>query len=140
MPRYHPQDATLGRATWSVGHYGEVFGVTAPEAYVPRMVDRGYTLEEDHGSFLGSGWEEEAPEADLFQEPHGSLDNYPVPLISQEQAYANHGMQVNQVTASVDDTGTAASLPPGEARWGPHGGSQERGTSPCRAKLGNARS
>nr|XP_045087673.1 uncharacterized protein LOC109732065 [Aegilops tauschii subsp. strangulata] len=26
MPRYHPQDATLGRATWSVGHYGEVFG------------------------------------------------------------------------------------------------------------------
>ena len=37
--RLHPQDAALGRATWSVGHYGEVFGVTAPEAYVPRMMD-----------------------------------------------------------------------------------------------------
>ena len=43
MPLYHPQDATLGRATWSVGHYGEVFGVTAPEAYVPGMTDQEYT-------------------------------------------------------------------------------------------------
>ena len=42
MPRYHPQDATLGRATWSVGHYGDVFGVTTPEAYVPRMMDQEY--------------------------------------------------------------------------------------------------
>ena len=45
--RYHPQDAAQGRATWSVGHYGEVFGVTAPEAYVPRMMDQGYTPEDD---------------------------------------------------------------------------------------------
>ena len=42
MSRYHPQDATLGRGTWSVAHYGEVFGVTAPEAYVPRMMDQDY--------------------------------------------------------------------------------------------------
>ena len=47
-------------------HHGEAFGVVAPEAYVPNMVDRGYTLEEDHGSFLGSGWEEEAPEVEIF--------------------------------------------------------------------------
>ena len=53
--RYHPQDAALGRATWSAGHYGEVFGVTAPEAYVPRMMDQEYTPEGDPGS-----WEEQA--------------------------------------------------------------------------------
>ena len=53
MPRYHPQDATLGRATWSVGHHDELFGVTAPEAYVPRMMDQEYALEDDPGSFIG---------------------------------------------------------------------------------------
>ena len=26
---YHPQDGALGQATWSVGHYGEVFEVAA---------------------------------------------------------------------------------------------------------------
>ena len=51
MPRYHPEDAALGRATWSVGHYGEVFGVTAPEAYVPRMMDQEYAPEDNPGSF-----------------------------------------------------------------------------------------
>ena len=56
MPRYHPQDAALGRATWSVGHYGEVFGVTAPEAYVPRMMDQGYAPEDDLGPFTGEDW------------------------------------------------------------------------------------
>ena len=30
MPYCHPQDAIMGGATWSVGHHGEVFGVTAP--------------------------------------------------------------------------------------------------------------
>ena len=53
MPCYHPQDAALGRATWSVEHYGEVFGVTAPEAYVPRMMDQEYTPEDDPGTLLG---------------------------------------------------------------------------------------
>lgn len=45
----------------------EAFGVVVPEAYMPQMVDRGYTLEKDHSSFLGSGLEEEAPEAELFK-------------------------------------------------------------------------
>ena len=58
MPCYHPQDATLGRATWSVGHHGEVFGVTAPEAYVPRMMDQEYAPEDDPGSFIGEDWGE----------------------------------------------------------------------------------
>ena len=47
MPYYHPQDAIMGGATWSMGHHGEVFGVTAPEAYVPRMMDQEYTPEDD---------------------------------------------------------------------------------------------
>ena len=94
--RYHPQDAALGRATWSVGHYGEVFGVTAPEAYVSRMMNQEYTPEDDLGSFLGPCWEEEALGAEAFQEPlespaNRAVDNrYMVPLIPNEQAYANH--------------------------------------------------
>ena len=58
-----------------MGHYGEVFEVVALEAYVPRMVEREYALEDDPGSFLGPGWEEETPEAEPFQEPQGSLTN-----------------------------------------------------------------
>ena len=69
---YHPQDGALGQATWSMRHYGEVFEAVTSEAYVPRMVDREYALEDDPGSFLGSGWEEETPEAEPFQEPQGS--------------------------------------------------------------------
>ena len=49
-----------GRATWSVGHFGEVFGAAASEAYVPRMMDQEYTPEDDPSSFLVPGWEEEA--------------------------------------------------------------------------------
>ena len=83
----------LGRATWSVGHNGEVFEAAASEAYVPRMVDQEYALEDDRGSFLELGWEEEALEAEAFQEPpehtvsltnHASDDSYRVPLNSQE--------------------------------------------------------
>ena len=90
MPCYHPQDAALGRATWSVGHYGEVFGVTAPEAYVPRMMDQEYAPEDDPGSFLKEDWEEAMLEVEAFQEPtenrndRASSNNYRVPLISQE--------------------------------------------------------
>ena len=39
MPPYHPQSGTLGRAMWSAGHFSEVSGATAPEAYVPCMMD-----------------------------------------------------------------------------------------------------
>lgn len=87
MQPYHPRGGTLGRATWSVGHYGEVFEAAAPEAYLPRMVDQEYMLEDDPGSFLELGWEEEALEAGTFREPSGSLTNrtgdndYKVPLI-----------------------------------------------------------
>ena len=88
MPRYHPQDAALGRATWSVGHYGEVFGVTAPEAYVPRMTDQEYTPEDDPRSFVGVDWEEGTLGVEAFQEltenrnHHASNNNYRVPLTS----------------------------------------------------------
>ena len=106
LPPHHPQDGASSRTAWRAEHYGEAFGVVTPGAYVPHMVDREYALEDDHDSFLGPGWEEEAPEAELFQEPHGSLGscasggNYRVSLIPQEQAYANHGSQEVQVTAA----------------------------------------
>ena len=70
-----------------MGHYNEALGAMAPEAYVPHMVDQGRALEEDHGTFLGPGWGEETPEAELFREPQEGLDdraggsNYRVPLI-----------------------------------------------------------
>ena len=73
MPPYHPQGGALGRATWSMGYYGEVFEAAASEAYVPRMVDQEYMLEDDPGSFLEPGWEEEVLEAGTFREPSGSL-------------------------------------------------------------------
>ena len=109
--------------------------MAAPEAYVPHMVDRGYALQEDHDSFLGPGWKEEAPEAELFQQPHGSLDsrvgggNYQVPLIPQEQAYANHGSQEVQVTVADGGPSSAASLPPVGAHWGLQERGREQGPS-----------
>ena len=54
-PPYRPQDGASNRTAWRMGHYGEAFGAVTPEAYVPHMVDREYTLEEDHNSFLGPG-------------------------------------------------------------------------------------
>ena len=116
--------------------------MAAPEAYVPRMVDQGYNLEEDHGSFLGPGWEEEATEAELFQEPHGSLDsragggNYRVPLIPQEQAYANHGSQEVQVTVADGCPIAATSLPSGGGHWGQQERGREPGSSPRHAEQG----
>ena len=65
-PPYHPQDGPSSQTAWSVGHYTEAFGAATPEPYVPHMVDQEYALEEDHGSFLGPGWEEETPEAEPF--------------------------------------------------------------------------
>ena len=88
VPPYHPQGGALGQAMWSVGHFGEVFGAMALEAYVPRVMDQEYAPEDDPSSFLESGWEEETLEAEAFQEPPGSLadhtgdNSYRVPLIS----------------------------------------------------------
>ena len=129
----------MGGETWSVGHHGEVFGVTAPEAYVPRMVDQGYAPEDDIGSFIGEDWGEGALGVKAFQEPvenHNNRagdGNYKVPLTSQEQAYANHGLQMNQVAASIGDPVTVTPVSTRETRWGPPGGSQEQGPSPRRA-------
>ena len=77
----------MGRATWSVGHHGEVFGVTAPEAYVPCMMDQGYAPEDDIDSFIGENWGEGALGVEAFQEPPGNHHDrvcnghYRVPLI-----------------------------------------------------------
>ena len=49
-----------------MGHFGEVFEATASEAYVPRMVDQEYPMEDDPGSFVKPGWEEETPEVEPF--------------------------------------------------------------------------
>ena len=141
----HPHDGMTGRATWIMGHFGEVFGAAASEAYVPRMMDQEYTPEDDPGSFLGPGWDEEALGAEAFPEPPESptnraVDNrYMVPLIPQGQAYANHESQVNQVTAPGDGSGTAMSTPSGEAHWGLRGRSQEQGPSLRRTEQGVTR-
>ena len=90
MPYSHPQDAVMGGATWSMGHHGEVFGVTAPEAYVPHMMDQGYRPEDDIGSFVGEDLGEGALGVEAFQEPTENDNdrtdngNYMAPLISQE--------------------------------------------------------
>ena len=95
-----------------------MFGVTAPEAYVPRMMVQEYTPKDDPGSFLGPGWEEEALGAEAFQEPpeitvNCAVDNrYRVPLLPQEQAYANHESQGDQVTTAAGGPSSATSLPP----------------------------
>ena len=128
-----------------MGHYSEAHGAVAPKAYVPHMVDRECALEEDHGSFLGPGWEEETPESKPFQGPQGSLtkragsSSYRVPLIPQEQAYANHGSQEVQVTAAEDCPSSAASLPLGGAHWGMQERGREPGPSPWRTEQGVSR-
>ena len=145
MLPYHLQSGAPGQAMWSTGHFGEVSEATPPEAYVPRMMDQEYTLEDDPGSFLEPGWEEETLEVEAFQEPPGSLadhaggNSYRVLLISQEQAYANHGSQVDQVTAADDDPSTTASLPSGGAHWGLQGRSREQGPSSHPTEQGVAR-
>ena len=71
--------------------------MTAPEEYVPHMMDQGHPHEGEQGSLLSPSWGDEAPEAELFQEPregpvgYAGSNDYRVPLIPQEQAYANHG-------------------------------------------------
>ena len=113
--------------------YGAAFGMTAPEEYVPHMMDQGHAHEDEQRSLLGPSWGDEAPEAELFQEPRegpvgcaGSND-YQVPLIPQEQAYANHGSQEVQVTTTGGCPTLAASYPSGGGRRG----LQERGQDPA---------
>ena len=109
---------------------------------MPRMMDQEYTPEDDPGSFLEPGWEEETLEVEAFQEPPGNLtdhagdNSYRVPLISQEQAYANHGSQEDQVTAADGGPSLTAPLPPGGAHWGPQGRSPRQGPSPHRMEQG----
>ena len=112
---------------------------------MPRMMDQEYALEDDPSSFLETGWEEEALEAETFQEPLRSLtnragdNNYRVPLVSQEQAYANHGSQEDQVTAADGGPSSTAYLPPGGAHWGLQGRGREQGPFPRRTEQGAPR-
>ena len=104
------------------------------------MMDQEYTPEDDPDSFLGPGWEEEALGAEAFQEPPESpanrtVDNrYMVPLIPQEQAYANHESQMNQAPVPNGGSDTI-----GETRWGLRGRGQEQGPSPSHAEQGSVR-
>ena len=124
-----------------MGYYGEVFRVTAPEAYVPRMTDQEYTPEDGPGSFVGEGWEEGALGAEAFQElpgnHHGHVcdDHYRVPLIPQEQAYANHESQEEQIAATASGPNSTAPLAAGGSRWWLQERGREPGPSPRHAKL-----
>ena len=87
QPRCHPTVGASGRTAWHAEHYGVAFGVTAPEEYVPHMMDQGHPREGEQGSLLSPSWGDEAPEAEPFQEPrdgpigHAGSDDYRVPLI-----------------------------------------------------------
>ena len=104
------------------------FGMTAPEEYVPHMMDQGHPHEGGQGSLLSPSWGDEAPEAELFQESwdgptgHAGSSDYRVPLILQ-QAYANHGSQEVQVATASSCPAPAVSYPSGGGRRG----LQERG-------------
>ena len=112
---------------------------------MPRMLDQEYMLEDDPCSFLEPGWEEEMLEVEAFHEPPRSLadpandNNRRVPLISQEQAYPNHGLQVDQATAADGDPSAAAPLQPGVAHWGLHGRGLKLGPPPCHTEQGVTR-
>ena len=106
--------------------------MTAPEAYVPRMMDQGFASMDDPCSFIGEDWGEGALGAEAFQEPmenhdgHTGNGNYRVPLTSQEQAYANHGLQMNQVAAPIDEPVMAAPVSTRETRWGRREGARSK--------------
>ena len=132
-PRYHHQVGTSSRAAWHTEPYGTAFGVTAPEEYVPHMMDQGHPREGEQGSLLSPSWGDEAPEAELFQGPrdgptsHAGGNDYRVPLIPQEQANTNRGSQEVQVAAASSCPAPAVSYPLG----GGHRGLQERGQDPA---------
>src|SRR4051812_44910783 len=117
QPRYHPVVGTSSNATWRTEHYSTTFGMAAPEEYVPQTMDQGHAHEGEQGSLLSPSWGDETPEAEPFQEPrdspfgHAGGDDYRVPLIPQEQAYANRGSQEVQVAAASSCPAPAASYP-----------------------------
>ena len=104
--------------------------MATPEEY---MMDQGSTHEDEQGSLLSLSWGDEAPEAELFQEPregpagYAGNNEYQVPLIPQEQAYANRGWQEVQVTTTGGCPTPAISYPSGGGRRG----LQERGQDPA---------
>ena len=132
QPRCHPTVGASGRTAWHAEHYGVAFGMTAPEEYVPLMMDQGHPHESEQGSLLSPSWGDEAPEAEPFQEPrdgptgHAGGNDYRVPLILQEQAYANHGSQEVQVATASSCPAPTVSYPSGGGRRG----LQERGRDP----------
>ena len=106
--------------------------MATPEEYVLHMMDQERTHEDEQGSLLSPSWGDETPEAELFQEPqegpigYAGNNEYQVPLIPQEQAYANHGSQEVQVTTTGSCPTPAASYPSGGGRRE----LQERGQDP----------
>ena len=96
------------------------------------MMDQGHPRKGEQGSLLSPSWGDEAPEAELFQEPrdgparHAGSDDYRVPLIPQEQAYTNHGSQEVQVATASSCPAPTVSYPLGGGRRG----LQERGRYP----------
>ena len=66
QPRYHPTVSASSRAAWHAEHYGVAFGMTAPEEYVPLIMDQGHPHEGEQGSLLSPSWGDEAPEAEPF--------------------------------------------------------------------------
>ena len=96
------------------------------------MIDQELTHEDEQGSLLGPSWGDKTPEAELFHEPRegpvGYAGNnvYQVPLIPQEQAYANRGSQEVQVATTGGSPAPAVSYPSGGGRRG----LQERGQDP----------
>ena len=131
-PCCHPMVGATGRTAWHAGHYGVAFRMTAPEEYVPLMMDQGHPDQGEQGSLLSPSWGDEAPEAELFQESRdGPTDraegsDYRVPLILREQVYANHGSQEVQVAAASSCPAPTVSYPSGGGRRG----LQERGRDP----------
>ena len=96
------------------------------------MMDQEHPHESEQGSLLSPSWGDEAPEAEPFQEPrdgptgHAGGKDYRVPLILQEQAYANHGSQEVQVATARSCPAPTVSYPSGGGRRG----LQERGRDP----------
>ena len=91
------------------------------------MMDLEYPPEED------PNWSRDLLEVGAFHELPGSFaepfddNNHRVRPIPQGHAYANHGPQVNQATASAGDPRAASPLPAGPAHWGQRGRGLEAG-------------
>nr|XP_020187474.1 uncharacterized protein LOC109773188 [Aegilops tauschii subsp. strangulata] len=126
------------------GHPGDGSSGATADAYVPRMVNLEYMPGEGPNSFPEPGWAGGTPKAGVFHEsPEGFADPFSdddggVQPISREQAYANHGLQVNQTTTAVEDPRAVAPPPAGVVHWGLRGRGPEPGPPPRRTKQGAA--